>query len=209
MSSDDYRICKWSLPLPGEFSRILCHRWHSAVGATIYIRGISMSVEKLSWAFAQEIKPATAKLVLIVLANNCPSDAYAFPSKSTMSRQSSLNRKTILSCLLKLQEMGLIENMAWRVGATKQIKVFDLKSPEYGNLPKRPKNGGVKSPVFTTKGYRKRDTYHKENNKFQQEEGKGGKSFRKSPYTPPPPDPDPEKAQAEYDAQFGKAICDK
>lgn len=106
-----------------------------------------MSVEKLSWALAAEVHPATCKLVLIALANSCPADGLAFPSVKTICRQTSLNRKTVLGCVKKLQEGGFISDTGIRVGATKSIRAFDLNSPKNGTAI-GPKNGIAKRSRF-------------------------------------------------------------
>lgn len=86
-----------------------------------------MSFDALSWAAKQRCGSSGAKLVLLGLAE-CAGrkDALAFPSIAELIEFSSLNRKSIIANLAKLEALGLIQDSGEKVGRTKQIKVYRL-----------------------------------------------------------------------------------
>lgn len=85
-----------------------------------------MSVEALTWAFSQELKPAVRKLVLIALADYANYELCAYPSIKALTIKTSLNRKTVCSALSQLVQMGYLLDTGNRVGATKQVIVYKL-----------------------------------------------------------------------------------
>ena len=110
-----------------------------------------MSFDALAWAAKQSPGSSGTKLVLLGLAE-CASrtDGEAFPSIAALTEFSSLNRKSVITNLDKLEAAGFIADTGRRVGATKQIKVYKLSIPETGQFQKRngsdfsansPKNG--------------------------------------------------------------------
>ena len=74
-----------------------------------------MSLDAISWAFQQDIKLATAKFVLVAMADRAGEDHTCFPSIDRLVLDTSLNRKTVLSSLKFLVEMGFIEDTNKRV----------------------------------------------------------------------------------------------
>lgn len=95
-----------------------------------------MSVEAIAWAFTVDIKPSSAKFVLVAMANNASTEnMLAWPSIKHLSDATGQDRKTVLANIAILRESGLIEDTGRRTGATKQIIVYRLN---------RPKNGIVK-----------------------------------------------------------------
>jgi hypothetical protein len=139
----------------------------------------------MTWAFGLSLKPATAKFVLVALADNADDEGRAFPSIDCLINKTSLDRKTVIHALDQLEKMELATDTGNRVGRTKQIKVYrlNLKKSETGTLsqptervpefpegtdngtaervPKIPSNSTVfpsKGTVFPSKGSQKRDT---------------------------------------------------
>lgn len=116
-----------------------------------------MSIEALNWALKQEIRPATKKFVLVVLANYASEWGKSFPSTETLCNRTCLNRKTVINSLDALEKDGHITDTTQRVGSTKQIKVYLINSPEIGTLQSIPKTDS-KAPENGRKDSQKRDT---------------------------------------------------
>lgn len=95
-----------------------------------------MSIDAISWAFKQHIKPSSLKFVLVALADNCTHDGLAWPSLKALSEKTGQDRKTIIASLDKLELMGIIADSGKRVGATGQVKVYRFNSTENGTVPK-------------------------------------------------------------------------
>lgn len=114
-----------------------------------------MSVQAISWAFSQPIRPASRKFVLVALANFSGSeDSLCFPSTQTLCEHTSLDRKTVIECLDDLEKEGYILDTGKRRGVTSQVKVYKLKDSQKRN---HSENGTVpvldsKAPVFPIKG---------------------------------------------------------
>jgi hypothetical protein len=86
----------------------------------------------MTWAFGLPLKPATAKFILVALADNADDSGRAFPSLGCLIEKTSLDRKTVISGLDQLEKLNLLIDTGARVGRTKQIKVYRLngfKSP--------------------------------------------------------------------------------
>lgn len=128
-----------------------------------------MSVEAITWALRQPVKPSSTKFVLVVLANCASGDTFlAYPSTAYLCEATGQDRKTVMSNLGKLRDCNLVEDTGKRAGATKQVVVYrvlcgpDLFSkaaqkrdcPENGTVPVLPGN----STVFPPKEAQKRDT---------------------------------------------------
>ncbi|HEY8606611.1 MAG TPA: helix-turn-helix domain-containing protein [Noviherbaspirillum sp.] len=113
-----------------------------------------MSVEAISWAFAQPIRHSTAKFVLVAMANHADADRFCWPSIPHLIEQTAQDRKTVQENIRRLREWGFIEDTGERKGSTKQVIVYRLKTPENGPVSdasdneKRtintPENGPVK-----------------------------------------------------------------
>jgi hypothetical protein len=95
-----------------------------------------MSIDAISWAFKQNVKPSSLKFVLVALADNCTHDGLAWPSLKALAEKTGQDRKTIIASLDKLESMGIIADSGKRVGATGQVKVYCFKSTENGTVPK-------------------------------------------------------------------------
>lgn len=118
-----------------------------------------MSWLALGWAASQKVQRAADKLVLIGLADRHNSEhEAAFPSLAWLCEFSSLDRKTVVTSLGRLEAAGLIADTGLRFGKTKQIKGYslNLNSSEKGTVKTEqlPPN----SPDFPAKQSQKRDT---------------------------------------------------
>lgn len=67
-----------------------------------------MSIQAIAWALKLNVKPAAAKLLLISIANYADDRNAAWPSKSTLARDCSLDKSGVCRHLLSLQDMGLV-----------------------------------------------------------------------------------------------------
>lgn len=85
-----------------------------------------MSIEAMVWVFDQDIKPSTAKFVLLALADNCREEGIVWPSLSEICRKTSMNIKTVIANLDILEELGVLVDTGDREGATGQIKVYRI-----------------------------------------------------------------------------------
>jgi Helix-turn-helix domain len=86
-----------------------------------------MSIRAIDWVLEHEVKPASLKLVLVILANYASDTGMAYPSTETIARKTSVSRRSVVEALDLLVEQGWLEDTGKRVGRTKQIKVFRLK----------------------------------------------------------------------------------
>lgn len=86
-----------------------------------------MSFDALSWAAKQDTGSSGTKLVLLGLAE-CASRGHglAFPSVAELVDFSSLNRKSVIANLDRLEQGGFITDTGRRVGRTGQIKVYQV-----------------------------------------------------------------------------------
>jgi DNA-binding transcriptional MocR family regulator len=105
-----------------------------------------VSAEATFWAWRQDVKPASAKLVLLCMANchnTCTGQCN--PSVVFLTRNTGLNRKTVLVAIAQLEEMGAIKTekhhgcsthyallTSTDIGTTKTLE----SSPEIGTSPK-------------------------------------------------------------------------
>lgn len=128
-----------------------------------------MSVEAISWALKQRVGRSSTKHVLTLMANCASAPAHrCYTSMAYLVEASELDRKTVISSIQKLEELGLISDAGERTGRTGQIVVYQLhidavdnqsegsqkrNSSENGTVPKTdgkgPKNGGKGSQKRT------------------------------------------------------------
>lgn len=115
-----------------------------------------MSFDALAWAAKCRIPRSADKLVLLGLAEcaNRQTDV-AFPSIEALIEFSSLNRKTVITALGRLEEAQLIEDTGERCGRTKQIKVYRLF---VGRSPKTEQSQNRNHSNFSAEESQKRDT---------------------------------------------------
>jgi helix-turn-helix protein len=67
-----------------------------------------MSVKAITWAIEQNVTPAGAKLLLIVLANYANEKHQCWPSKVTLAADCSMSKSTVCKYLLELQQADVI-----------------------------------------------------------------------------------------------------
>lgn len=109
-----------------------------------------MSNEAINWALTRPIKPSAAKFVLVVMANHADGDTWeAWPSVASLVDATGQDRKTVMSGVKRLVEMGYISDTGKRTGGTKQVLVYHLNSAENGTLKVNGTETGT-VPVFPT-----------------------------------------------------------
>jgi len=67
-----------------------------------------MSIQAVAWALKLTVRPAAVKLLLISIANYADDKGVAWPSKSTLAKDCSIDKSGVCRHLHTLQEMGLI-----------------------------------------------------------------------------------------------------
>jgi hypothetical protein len=67
-----------------------------------------MSVQAITWAIEQNVQPAGAKLLLIVLANYTNERRQCWPSKATLAADCSMSNSSVCKYLADLQAAGMI-----------------------------------------------------------------------------------------------------
>ena len=85
-----------------------------------------MSIQAMTWALKQPIKPAAAKLLLIAIANYANQDGKAWPSKMTLAADCSSNKSDICKRMRQLSDMGLISVKERRVDGASLSSVITL-----------------------------------------------------------------------------------
>lgn len=118
-----------------------------------------MSFPALAWASQSKVSRSADKLVLLGLADrhNTEHD-LAYPSLAWICEFSSLDRKTVVTALDRLERDGFIQDSGHRVGKTKQVKAYrlNLNSTENGLVKTEP--FPPKGTDFPAKGSQKRNT---------------------------------------------------
>lgn len=105
-----------------------------------------MSWKALAWASGQKCEKAADKLILLALAERHNTETrMAYPSTAWLVEFSSLDRKTVLKSLSRLQAQGLIIDSGNRVGATGGVKAWRLAYDSEAV----PKAGQVKRSRFS------------------------------------------------------------
>ena len=70
-----------------------------------------MSVEAAAWAFKQDIKQSSAKLVLLALSDFANDEYIAYPSIATLQAKTSCSRQTIINSIELLIDIELISKV--------------------------------------------------------------------------------------------------
>lgn len=105
-----------------------------------------MSWKALAWASGQKCEKAADKLILLALAERHNTETrIAYPSIAWLVEFSSLDRKTVLKSLARLQAKGLIIDSGDRMGATGRVKAWML-AHDGGTVPK---TGPLKQSRFS------------------------------------------------------------
>lgn len=109
-----------------------------------------MSYKATAWAWEQRIKPATCKLVLMCLADNHNGDTgRCDPSIPYIAAKTGLDRKTVMTCLERLEQLGLLtpikrpgKNTRYDLIISGQLEALDTAPPARRT---RTKNGTCRS----------------------------------------------------------------
>jgi hypothetical protein len=95
-----------------------------------------MTIEAINWAWKMPVRPASAKLTLVALADHANKDAEAWPSVKALCVKTSLDRKTVISAIQILEIKRCVADTGKRMGRTAQIKVYRVgNDPEFGTVP--------------------------------------------------------------------------
>ena len=115
-----------------------------------------MSFPALAWASKYRADSAAEKLVLLAFADRHNEETgCAYPSLDWLCEFSSLNRKTVIAAIGKLEATGVLTDTGARMGRTKQIKVYSVAVE---TIPKTEPSQKRNSTENSVKQYRKRDT---------------------------------------------------
>ena len=106
-----------------------------------------MSVDATRWAWLAPVKSSTQRLVLLSLADRAGEYHTCFPSVARITKDTKLNRKTIMKVIGELIELGLVEDTGHKKGTTKQVIVYrllgiktredeEINSTNIGTVPK-------------------------------------------------------------------------
>lgn len=123
-----------------------------------------MSVEAITWALKQDIKPSGTKFVLVAIANCADGkEGIAWPSVAYLVDATGQDRKTVMAGINRLVATGYIRDTGERRGLTKQVIVYQLpefstftpiqaqkrNSTENGTVPEFPSNStGIPSKEY-------------------------------------------------------------
>ena len=86
-----------------------------------------MSVQAISWALAQQVRPSGAKLLLIAIANYANDSNAAWPSKATLAKDTCMSKQAVLRHLRDLQAQGLVTIEERKLGNTNLSSVIWLR----------------------------------------------------------------------------------
>lgn len=117
-----------------------------------------MSIEAINWVLTKADIPegdgaSSLTLVLIGLANHAHADGrHAFPSIATLMQYSRLSRSTVIRCLAKLKECGLITEGNQAIAAAhieradQRPTVYDLQIERGVVVTRRAERGVTEAP---------------------------------------------------------------
>lgn len=95
-----------------------------------------MSFDAMRWALAQDVPKSTAKFLLVAMADCVNGEGVeqmvCWPSVAYLAQVTAQDRKTVMTGLKALMQLGLIEDTEDNQGGTKQIRKFRLKPPAQG-----------------------------------------------------------------------------
>ena len=115
-----------------------------------------MSWQALADAARYPAASAAEKLMLLAYADRHNDETgCAYPSIEWLCQFSSLNRKTVIAAIAKLEAASVLTDTGERTGRTKQIKVYRLALE---TVPKSEPSQKRNSSVFSGKQSQKRDT---------------------------------------------------
>jgi hypothetical protein len=86
-----------------------------------------MSNQAVTWAYAQDVKPAGAKFVLVTLANFADADGHCYPSQRRLAEDSGLSERAVRDHLTALEARDFIRRSARRrKDGSRTSDAFDL-----------------------------------------------------------------------------------
>lgn len=85
-----------------------------------------MSIAAVSYALKLDLPRSSEKFLMVCMGNYADEFGYCYPSITTLERDTSQDRKTIINNLKRLQVIGLLEDTGRRVGATGSIPVYRI-----------------------------------------------------------------------------------
>lgn len=89
-----------------------------------------MSLQAIRWAMEQRTGSATAKAVLLVLAEGANTSSQAFPSQQRIAEAAELGERTVRDALALLESKGLIVREArYRKGGSRKSNLYRLSIP--------------------------------------------------------------------------------
>jgi hypothetical protein len=91
-----------------------------------------MSLRAISWAFDIEVRPSSLKFLLVCVCDYASDEGMVFPSIDSLVMRTCQDRKTIISGLDRLEQLGLLIDTTKRIGKTKQVKVYQLNGLDSG-----------------------------------------------------------------------------
>ena len=91
----------------------------------------SKEVRRFSWVFAQRVKNASDKLVLLALVeHDMPGGRGIFPSIERLAAMTALDRATVIRALARLRKAGWVERRKARKRGRQGSNAYDVKQPE-------------------------------------------------------------------------------
>lgn len=113
-----------------------------------------MSFEAICWALSQVVDKSSSKFVLVAMADCVNADGIeqmvCWPSCAHLAQLTGQDIKTVEAGLRRLRDAGFIVDTGSRKGATNQVIVYQLNTPEFGGVYGLPKidESALKTPVF-------------------------------------------------------------
>jgi CTP-dependent riboflavin kinase len=87
-----------------------------------------VSVQAITWAFAQKVGDPNAKLVLICLANYADHEGACFPSFKTLMNQTEQSRRTVIRKIEELEKLGFMKrSRAYRQNGSQSSNMYHLQ----------------------------------------------------------------------------------
>ena len=91
----------------------------------------SKDVRRFAWVFAQRVKNASDKLVLLALVeHDMPGGRGIFPSIDRLAAMTALDRATVIRALARLRKAGWVERRKVRKRGRQGSNAYDVKQPE-------------------------------------------------------------------------------
>ena len=113
-----------------------------------------MSVDATRWAWKVEVSSSTKRLVLLALADRAGEEHTCYPSAVRMTKDTNLNRKTVLTAINDLIKDGLVLDTGERKGnGVRVLKLIGVHGRENETYPKKltdTKNGTSTEIGMTT-----------------------------------------------------------